>query len=459
MFNKLVIFLCLLLGALGHCFASEDSIRVTLLTCSPGQEVYELYGHTAIRCQKTPTDSPLKGEEDPSQPPLKGEEFSPSKGESEGVQGLEGADLVFNYGVFDMTKPNFAWHFVLGQTDYMVQAIPWEYFVKEYEERGSSITEQELNLTQAEARRLLNQLTENCLPENRNYRYNFLYKNCTTMVRDIVEEIVTGRIQYPDTLPHETYRETLHHYTAEHPWAQEGNDLLLGAEVDTILSERASMFVPENLMRAFDGAFICTLRGDMRPLVKGKKTIAPLQLPRGGETDALEASPRGGLEGAVFSLSPYHAMLAFGILCLLIMLLEAWTKRLFWLWDVLLLLLQGAAGTLLTFMLFFSEHPAVNSNWQIWLLNPIAFLGIPFVIKSAIKHKPTLWYAFQFVVLALFLLFSPWIPQVFAKITVPLALCFLTRPISYYLVKGKKKDPPAPFRGSKAIYGRKKNKR
>ena len=332
-------------------------------------------------------------------------------------------DVVFNYGVFDLSKPHFAWHFVLGQTDYMVQAIPWMFFVKEYERRGSSITEQELNLTPNEAKCLTTRLLENCQPENRNYRYSFLYKNCTTMVRDMVEQTVLGRIQYPDSLPHLTARETLHHYTKEHPWAQEGNDLLLGQEVDTILSEHASMFIPENMMQAFDGAFICTTKGDIRPLVKSKKVI-------------LEAKQQ--VVKREFPLSPLQTILCFAALCLFILLIEVWTKRLFWLWDVLILLLQGLAGTLLTFMFLFSEHPAVGSNWQVWILNPIYFIGIPLVIKSAIRRKQTLWYAFYFVVLALFLLFSPWIPQVFAKITVPLALCLLTRPISYYLVKGKR---------------------
>ena len=72
---------------------AQDSIRVTLLTCSPGPEVYELYGHTAIRC------------------------------ESDSLPFREGwgGSVVFNYGVFDMSKPHFAWHFVLGHTDYMVQ--------------------------------------------------------------------------------------------------------------------------------------------------------------------------------------------------------------------------------------------------------------------------------------------------------------------------------------------------
>ena len=176
-------------------------------------------------------------------------------------------------------------------------------------------------------------------------------------------------------------------------------------------------------MSAFDGAFICTPRGDMRPLVR-QKTIL------------LEAQPQ--VIEPEFPLLPWQVMLIFGAVCLFIMLLEVWTKHIFWLWDILLLLLQGVAGTLLTFMFLFSDHPAVDSNWQIWVLNPVALIGVLLVIKAAIKHKPTLWYAFQFAVLALFLLFSPWIPQVFAKITVPLASCLLTRPASYYLVRVKK---------------------
>ena len=394
-FKRLVIFLCFFLLSVVSCklsitLAQQDSLRVSLLTCSPGQEVYSLYGHTAIRVQ-VPKDS---------------------------------IDEVFNYGVFDFRKPHFTWHFVLGQTDYMIEPLPWKYFIIDYDRRGSSITEQELNLTPSEANCLLAALIENCQPENREYRYSFLYNNCTTKVRDMVEQVVMGSVQYPDTLPHQTAREILHHYTAQHPWAQEGNDLLLGSEMDTILSERAAMFIPENMMQAFDGAYILSENGDMRPLVRSKKVI-------------LEAKQQ--VVEPEFPLSPLQAVLVFAAICILILVLEIWTKRLWWLWDVVILLLQGIAGTLLTFMFLFSEHPGVDSNWQVWVFNPIYFIGIPLVIKSAIRHKETLWYAFYFAVLALFLLFSPWIPQVFAKITVPLALCLLTRPLSYYYFCHRKK--------------------
>lgn len=395
MFRKLTIFLLLTLAFLAgsgqRLMAQRDSICVSLLTCSPGQEVYSLYGHTALRCRQT------AGE----------------------------LDLVFNYGVFDMRKPHFVWNFILGRTDYVVEPLPWKYFTPEYEERGSGIVEQELNLTNFEATKLMGLLRENCLPENRGYRYNYLTKNCTTMVRDMIERAVGGHILYPDTLPHQTARQILHRYTEDHPWAQEGNDLLLGADVDTVMSARASLFIPANLMQAFDGALIVDASGNQRPLVKSK--AQPLMPRPEAQSRSQQKLP-----------SPYAAMLILAAVCIIVALLEAWTKRHFWLFDVLILLLQGAAGLLLAFMFFFSEHPAVGSNWQLWLLNPVALIGIPFVIKAATRHKHTLWYTFYFIFLALFLLFSPWIPQVFAKITVPLALCLLTRPVSYHYFRSRK---------------------
>ena len=51
----------------------KDTLCISILTCSPGQEVYELYGHTALRVKNISRDE----------------------------------DWVFNYGVFSFNKPNF----------------------------------------------------------------------------------------------------------------------------------------------------------------------------------------------------------------------------------------------------------------------------------------------------------------------------------------------------------------
>ena len=117
-----------------------DSVEFSLLTCQPHDEVYSLYGHTAIRYH----------------------ELRPG-----------GLDWAFNYGVFDFKKPHFVARFVFGLTDYELGAYPYKYFVKEYRRFGSMVTEQVLNLTDEEKMALHDALAINLRPENKIYRYNY----------------------------------------------------------------------------------------------------------------------------------------------------------------------------------------------------------------------------------------------------------------------------------------------
>ena len=111
-----------------------------------------------------------------------------------------------------------------------------------------------------------------------------------------------------------------------------------------------------------------------------------------------------------------------------------------WLWDIVLLLVQGSIGTLLAFMHLFSQHPAVDSNWLLWPFNPLALVAIPWVVKAAFQRRKTSWHALHAIYLTLFIFFVPWIPQQFGRIVVPLALALLTRPLSYlaYYNKNRK---------------------
>lgn len=368
--------------------AQPDSIRVSLLTCSPGRELYSLYGHTAIRC----------------------------------VDYVRGQDVVFNYGVFSFSQPHFIWRFVLGKCDYMVDAVPFGAFLGSYEQRGSRVTEQVLSLTSEEAGRVMAYLTENCLPENCRYRYNFLYNNCTTMVRDVIERCVQGEIIYSARTPRQTTREIIHHYTQGHPWAAEGDDFLLGSAVDTLASDRAAMFAPEYMMEYAATAAIRGEDGRERPLVAATVVLTP-----GRE---VPAEPE-------FPLSPRQVGWGLLALAVLVMLVEVFSGRTFVPWSVLLLLAQGLVGSLLLFMFLFSEHPAVDSNWLLWPFSPIALPGLYFVVCGSRVAKARWWVAY-FCFLALFLVFYPLIPQEFGNIVVPLTMCLLTRPVEFYLSSRRK---------------------
>ena len=371
--------------------SATDSIRVSLITCSPGHEVYQLYGHTALRC----------------------ENFT------------RGMDVAFNYGVFSFSQPHFIWRFVLGQCDYMVMGTQWQYFPEDYQRRGSAITAQVLNLTRAEANRLFHNLLENCQPENCTYRYNFLFCNCTTKVRDMIEQSIDGRIAYPSLPQKMTFRQILHQYAPRGTWDSEGNDFLLGATVDTVVTDRDAMFLPEYLMKMADSAQVYATDGSLRPLVRETRTL-------------LEARPTPKTE--LLPVTPLWAGILLLAFNLMVALAEYRLHRMWWLWDIVLLLVQGSIGTLLAFMHLFSQHPAVDSNWLLWPFNPLALVAIPWVVKAAFQRRKTSWHALHAVYLTLFIFFVPWIPQQFGRIVVPLALALLTRPLSYlaYYNKNRK---------------------
>lgn len=219
-----------------------DSVEVSLLTCQPHDEIYSLYGHTAIRWHNFHQD---------------------------------GDDIAFNYGVFDFKKPFFVARFVFGLTDYELGAYPYDFFLKEYRHYGSMVTEQVLNLTNEEKASLHQALQENLKPENRIYRYNYFHNNCTTKARDIIENCINGKIEYSDNenfTP--TFREMVGEMTRNHPWATFGNDILLGIKADMPTTEREQEFLPNNLMYDFDHAQIYK-DGEYRSLVSDVKCWFP----------------------------------------------------------------------------------------------------------------------------------------------------------------------------------------
>ncbi len=374
---------------------AADSLEVSLLTCSPGAEVYSLYGHTAIRVRSFAT----------------------------------GEDWVFNYGVFSFSRPNFIWRFALGECDYQIGALPFARFAGEYEERGSSVCQQVLNLRPSEKERLRDLLVENMRPENREYRYNFLYDNCTTRARDRIEEAVEGRIVYPrqDTL--RTYREIVHQYTARHPWAELGNDLCLGAEADRPVSVREEMFAPLYLSRYADGAVIRDSDGGTRPLVLSRSEVV-----RGRGVEARKGFP----------LSP--ALSAWVLFLCVAGLTVAERRRhaCFWGVDVFLMSLTGGIGCVVTFLFFFSVHPTVGSNWQIWVFNPVPLVAMPRVVWCAVKRRRTRYHPLNATVLILFMFFSALIPQDFCGVVVPLASALSLRSCSYWISYRKKRKTSKP---------------
>ncbi len=357
-----------------------DSVEVSLLTCQPHDEVYSLYGHTALRWH----------------------DLHKGKG-----------DIAFNWGVFDFKKPHFVARFVFGLTDYELGGFPYQYFKQEYRRWGSMVTEQVLNLTAAEKQKLQQALEENLRDENRIYRYNYFYNNCTTKARDIIEKCIDGRLEYAEREDYSpSYRDMVHLMTERNPWARFGNDVLLGIKADQTASRQEQEFLPNNLMYDFDHAQIYT-NGNYRPLVKERRIGEP---------------PGVQIQQSAFPLTPWQSGMMIVAIGLLIFAVEWKMKRSFLAWDLLLMVTTGVFGIVLTLMLF-SQHPTVSLNLQILLLNPLPW----FFLLPVIKGRGRRYWLLTSVLTILFLMGGLF--QSYAEGIQSLACCLLLQSCIHLLRK------------------------
>lgn len=317
------------------------SVTISLLTCGPGNEVYNLFGHTALRYQDR------------------------SRGE----------DLVINYGMFSFKKPYFVLRFVFGLTDYEMGIESFDDFFAQYSNEGRSIIQQELDLTPEEKLRIARAIDENYLPENRVYRYNYFYDNCTTRARDMIIGHLDGKVSSSDrkvrTL---TYREMVHQWDKTYPWVMFGNDVLLGMKADFKTTVEQQEFLPDNLRRDFDHAYITASDSSTHKLVSRTETLLKQQI-----------HPHR----TSFPLRPIECsfiLLSLTAICLAI---ERFLHCNLWLFDTSLMVSCGLAGIILTAMVF-SQHPTVSLNLQILVLNPLPLLFIWPAIK-ALRRKQRYW--------------------------------------------------------------------
>ncbi len=193
-----------------------SELTVYLMTMGPGQQVWERFGHNAIRIRDD----------------------------------LHGTDIAYNYGMFSFEQENFILRFIRGQMDYWMEGWDARLMAEAYVRSGRSVWMQELNLTSEQRAELRDFLNWNSLPENRFYRYDYYRDNCSTRVRDAIDLVVGGAIRgaTEDRPSGTTYRDHTRILTAADPPVYAGLMLGLGPLVDREISVWEEMFLPMQLM-------------------------------------------------------------------------------------------------------------------------------------------------------------------------------------------------------------------
>ncbi|MCB9309014.1 MAG: DUF4105 domain-containing protein [Lewinellaceae bacterium] len=370
---KHCIFFALLLWSLSVSSQKPlpESTTISVITCSPGNDIYTIYGHTALRVNDA----------------------------------VSGHDYVFNYGTFDFETPGFIQKFLLGRLPYFLSVGNFERFKQSYADEGRGIIEQSLFLSDTQKSVLIDTLWKNAMPENREYLYDFFFDNCSTRVRDVVGLAVHTDWEGNETT-HKTFRKLIKEFQQNLPWTNFGIDLIIGAKADRETTVKESCFLPSYLMSAIN---------KIEPkIVETNNTLLPVNLHPHKKTFIQ------------FFFSPFNI---FFILLLLefyfisditnsaMLKFRMWYDRL---WIFLLIL----SGFIMLFMWFGTDHQVTKNNWNLlWVIVPLPIF--------LIKNLPHWLYKIVDVLLSLVLVDlifnTSFIPQTFNQVIGLIVLILMVR--------------------------------
>ena len=343
----LFVFIVLVITKSSFAQVDTSHLRISLITCGVGEEVWETYGHTAIRV----TDS------------------------------VNGSDNVYNYGTFNAFEEGFELKFMKGKLLYYVSYYPYYLFLREYTEANRSVYEQELILDGKKKENIFDFLRWNAEEEHKYYRYDFLYDNCATRVRDVFPKTFGNYFKFGQTLPlnsRMTFRQIINQYLYRKHFERFGINLLLGSRIDKVMTNEDAMFLPYFLRDGIGNA-----------TVKGQKVAAePVMI--------LDGSPHlpAGINWAFLLTLSIAILTISGIVV-------PGLKPIGKIMSNLLLLVTGLLGCLMLFMWLGTDHEACRNNFNIlWALptnllvafmskrrkDKYALIGILLIMISLLLH-------------------------------------------------------------------------
>ena len=310
--------------------SAGESTRVYLITVGPGPLVWERFGHNALWI---------------------------SDAES-------GVDLAYNWGMFTFDQPGFLARLLRGTMLYWMAPFPSRAMIEAYVAEDRSTWIQELSLTDTQKAELKQQLSNNALPENRFYRYDYYRDNCSTRVRDALDRALGGQLRSALAgVPSGTsYRSHTRRLLQGMPAMYTGIQLVLSGKTDRSIDRWEQAFLPLELMRALRSVRVVDGAGVEGPLVISERQVhrsvtatepeeIPDRLPWYLATGlALAGLPVGLARRAA------RARILFGLVGIG--------------WSVV----AGVAGIVLAGAWLFTDHVFLYGNWNLLQVNPLSIV-------------------------------------------------------------------------------------
>lgn len=334
--------------------------KVSVLTCNPGTESYAIFGHSAIRVRDS----------------------------------LAGVDMVFNFGTFDADDPRFYQKFLAGRMTYSLSAGSFRDFIPEYQDGNRIIWEQVLNMSTQDKQLIWERLLENLKEENRYYKYDFLYDNCSTRIRDDLQRIYGSRWDIVTQSPPKSFRQQFSSGFAYNPWTGFGIDICTGLPADKYPRAGEQLFLPQNLFDA---------------LARSGANLVDT-------TIVYDFSHKAGAPAFSWT-SPLAICWMLFAACALVLAAEVRYKRHLKAFDIVIFSITGLAGLVMVFLWTMTDHRISRFNLNLLWASPLNLL---IVFMPRLKR-------FYLPVLAIPVVFSVVASRLYDPAVLPLTLILLTR--------------------------------
>jgi hypothetical protein len=343
---------------------------VSVLTCNPGPEPYAIFGHSAIRV----SDS------------------------------LSGIDVVFNYGTFDFGDPAFYKKFLSGRLIYFLSATTFADFLPEYQDGRRIVWEQVLKMTTAEKQAMYDRLLDNLKEQNRYYKYDFLYDNCSTRIRDDLQYVRgNGWITSPLT-GIGSFRQQFGRTYGYNPWTGFGIDICTGLPADKHPSASENLFLPQNLFDALARTHMV-------------------------DTTVVYNFSVAAKSAAIDWGAPLMVCWIFFAISVVMLVSEIRLRRRFKVFDVALLAVTGLLGLALLCLWAVTDHRISRWNLNLLWASPLNLVAL---FWSRFKKAWSTYYSIMLALLAVFMLIAP---RFFNPAVFPLVLIMVTRIVNNKFVK------------------------
>ena len=348
--------------------AETKDYVISVLTIGPGSSLSDSFGHSAIRVQDK----------------------------------SKNYDLVFNYGVYDFNDPNFYSNFIKGYLNYSLGVSYYKDFKSSYISNNRSIKEQVLLLPDVLNKKIADRLIFNSKPENKNYRYDYFSNNCSTIIKDIIDESLIDynyeNYYVVQNKGKNTYRNLIYENINKNSWGSLGIDICLGSYIDQEIDVKKNTFLPEYLFEYLNSSYY------KHPDLSNK-----IKLVKKNNFINYENKEFQNLNSNNLFYSPLFIFIIISSFLLFLSLRDLNNK-------VIHLILQSthiitsAIGFLLLFLWFFTDHFTSAYNYNLLWANP---LNIILIFKSINKKWKIALLKLLLLSLALIVLHSITNVQVF----------------------------------------------